>query len=270
MQNGIHRDKHHVVNGDDGKRRKAQCQYLFCRRQADASARQANRRPLSMQEDQRTRCARHLRKHRRDRRAAHAHIQRKDEQRVKRYVHRRAQYDQFHRLRRKALRNDQLVQSRRQQRKHRSGEICREISIRIGVDGLACSEKAEHRRTKRDDQRHHRQRKDEQHRKARPQNALRFLIPSLAHSDAHQRRTAPRNPDRRRPDHRHHRTADTDACQSDFAHVRDMPDVHSVHDAVQHADELRQHARQRYFQHQRTDFIPSEVVFLLHGTSLTL
>lgn len=60
------------------------------------------------------------------------------------------------------------------------------------------------------------------------------------------------------------RPADAHARQRRFTRARDVADVHSVHNTVQHAHKLRQHARQRRAPNQRANVVAAEVIFSFH------
>ena len=83
-------------------------------------------------------------------------------------------------------------------------------------------------------------------------------VSPLAHAHAHQRRAAHADQRGGRPDHRHHRAAYAHARERQIAHPGNMADVHAVHNAVQHAHKLRQHAGQRNSQNERSDRVSAQ------------
>ena len=190
------------------------------------------RRFAAEQEAQNIRRRADLRKHGRERRAAHTHVKRKDKHRVERDIHRRAEHHRAHGCRGKALAHRDLVESVAQHREHRTGNVGRKIRLGIRPQRLAAPE-GEQNLPPEHEQRHGREHAErEQQIKAVRGDLPRAVHVAPPHADAHERAAAEADERTDGGYHRHDRRTHADAGERVRSHLRDMADIHAVHDAV--------------------------------------
>ena len=193
MQHGVERDNQYTVACDDDKRAEAKGQHPQHNFSRIASEADADVYPVAEQKPQDKQAGARLRKNGSNRCTGDTHVQSKDEDRVQDNIHHRSDDGGQHRLVGKALAGDELVESCRQDGKHRTHHIIGQIAVCIGEGLLARTKEHQHRLPKCNRQSRQSGRKCQQHNKAVGKNLLCALPVVLSHADCHQRCTADSN-----------------------------------------------------------------------------
>ena len=268
LEDGVHGDDHDVVHADDEEGRHAHRQDAEHQPPVIAAESDGDRHGLAEEEPQHIEAAGQLGEDRGHSSPGHPHVKEKDEHRVQHDVQRRPQHDGDHALPGVALADDELVQPQGQQVERRAAEVDGEIGIGVAVGGIAGAEGHQHGLVQGKDHHHQRHGADAQHQETVGEDPPGLLRLARPHADAHQRCAAHADERGEGADQGHHRPADPHARQGGLPDHGDVADVDAVHDAVQHADELGQHAGNGDPQHQRPDGVRAQVVLQFHNRSL--
>ena len=268
LQNRVHGDDHDIVHRHNQKGRQTGEQNPPHPPKLVAAEGNGDRHLLAEQKPQHVGTAGHLREHGGHRCSHHAQIQGEDKHRVQHDIQHRSQHHGDHAALGIALANDELIQAQRQQVEYRSAQIGREVGLGVRIRHLAGTEGPQHGLPQREHCRCQHHTAHAQHQKAVRQDVPGFFPLSRAQADAHQRRTAHADPGGKGADHGHHRTAHAHTCQGRIADQGNIADINPVHNAVEHADKLGQHAGNGNPPHQGPDGIRSQVVLQFHNMSL--
>ena len=268
LQHGVHGDYHDAVHKDNEEGRDAGDEYAPHEPEAVTPEAYAHRHGLAKEDAEDIYAACELGEHRGDGRARDAHVEDEDEERVEHDVERRAEHDGEHALLGKALADDELVHAEGEQVEGRTAEVDGKILLRVGIGRLARAEEHEHWPLEREHRGGEHDGADAEDEETVGEYAPRLVLPARAHVDAHERRAADADEKGEGPEHGHDRPADADACQRCLARHGDVAYVYPVHDGVEHADKLRQHAGERDATHQRPYRVPAKVVLLSQGSAL--
>ena len=190
LKNSVHGNDHDIVNGNDDKWCKANCQYMAHNGKAVSAKADAQPGALSKEEEETIGGTGHLGKDGGQGSAGNAHIQKEDEYRVQSDVQCSAQQYQPHTDLGKALGQDKLAQARGEQGKDGAADIDSEVGIGIGVGGVAGTEEIKHGAAQGD---HHRSKHhggSQKHHKAVGQDAAGTFLITFTKTNAHQRSSA--------------------------------------------------------------------------------
>ena len=264
LEHGVHGNDHHIVHGDDDKGGKAKGEHLPDNAQAVPPELQVHRQLFAAEHPQHIGAAGALGDDGGQSAAPHPHVQPEDEDGVQDDVGHRAQHHAFHACLGIALADDELVQAGGHQSKGRAQQIDEEVLFGIGVGGFGSAEGRQNHPPQGQNGGHDQGAEYPDQQKAVGEYLFGIAQVAFSHADAHQRGAAHAHQRGDGAHHGDHRAADAHPRQGHVADFGDVADIHAVHDAVQHADELGQHTGDGDAPYQRMNIVFAEIVFDFH------
>ena len=240
----------------------AQLDHVFQLGGVDPHPAQADRGPLSRQEAEDPEGADGLGEDRRQGRAPDAHVKEIDEEGVQDDVQRRADDYRHHAHPGEALGVDEGVHAQADEDRDGSDHIDAEIVHGVGQAGLVAAQDGQGPGGRREEQDRQRCADEQQEAEGRLHDPPGPLVVPLAPGDGAERSAAGAAEIGKGADQRNQREADAQARQSNGAlRLRQVADVHPVHDVVEHVDQLGQHDGQSQLHDQRRDLALGKITF---------
>ena len=237
----------YAVRRDDEERRYAETNYPQHYLQVVAAQRKSALRAFKRQEHYYENKGYQLLNDGRESRSDDVHVEHENKQRVERDIEQRARKRRRHTYARISLRNDELIEPDCQHAEKSARRIYREIAFSVSESRFARAERGQQRIHRREYQHDRQRRKAQQHNECVGQYLFCLVLVPLSHRHRKERRAAETYERSERSQQRCHWRTDTERGQRDVARSLDIADVHSVHDGIQHAYELRQHRGQSEF-----------------------
>ena len=178
-----------------------------------------------------------------NRRTFNTHSKNKDENRVQNNVHNCTDNGGQHRFICKTLTGDELIKSRRQNRKNSSRNIKGKITVRIWEGLFTGTKKHQHRFAESNCQCSKDSGQYQKHYKTVCQDIFRTFLVLLTHAHCQKRCSADSDQKCKGGNQRYNWSADSCSRQSNFSDILDVSDVHSVNDTVKDVDKLCKHRR---------------------------
>ena len=200
-------------------------------------------------------------------RTGYSHVKAEDKERIQYDVDHGTNHNGEHTEGGIPLTGDELVESGGQNSKDSTSRVDGHIGIGIGIGGFTSAKGHEQRFLKSQKKGGQDHSQHAQHNGTVGQNRLSPLVIALSHSDGHQGCTAQSHQKGKRGDQGHHRTTNSGARQRIRTDFGDVANKDSVHDAVKHIHQLRQHGGNGQPQYQPGDVIFSQSVFMSHEKS---
>ena len=202
--------------------------------------------------------------HRGNGRPGHIHVEQEHEHGVQDNIHHRPQHHRDHPKAGEPLADEEAVHTGGHQGEKGAGSVDRHIGVGIGKGVRTGAKPHEQMVLQQQEQRRQDQRQRRQGHKAVVEDLFGVLQAPLSHAHGHKGRPSQPHQGGKRGQQRDNGAADPHPCQGHTANLRQVSNVHPVHNAVQYADQLGQHSGDRQPQHQPKDRAAAQVFFFFH------